>query len=201
MRGHATALIGTLSFPILLRSHSAERTSYVRKPARARSVCCYRFSGGGRGDYGDFRSTLLDAAAQDPVAGMQSGWASVEQTHVDMRAAVFCVCPPGISQHTLRVYRAIIFGCIPVTFFQAFDRPFERLGGLRWEKFTVNIAPDEAYLLAPVLRGLLARPYRIKAMQTALSAVQASFVWDDVGQTGVYSRLYEVLAGHPALSV
>ena len=35
-----------------------------------------------------------------------------------MRRSVFCVCPPGNTQDSARVWRAIIFGCIPVTFFR-----------------------------------------------------------------------------------
>ena len=35
-----------------------------------------------------------------------------------MRRSVFCVCPPGNTQDSARVWRAIILGCIPVTFFR-----------------------------------------------------------------------------------
>ena len=35
-----------------------------------------------------------------------------------MRRSIFCVCPPGNTQDSARVWRAIIFGCIPVTFFR-----------------------------------------------------------------------------------
>ena len=35
-----------------------------------------------------------------------------------MRRSLFCVCPPGNTQDSARVWRAIIFGCIPVTFFR-----------------------------------------------------------------------------------
>ena len=35
-----------------------------------------------------------------------------------MRRSLFCVCPPGNTQDSARVWRAIILGCIPVTFFR-----------------------------------------------------------------------------------
>jgi hypothetical protein len=41
-----------------------------------------------------------------------------QETEEDMRRAVFCVCPPGNTQDSARVWRAIILGCIPVTFFR-----------------------------------------------------------------------------------
>ena len=42
----------------------------------------------------------------------------VQETEEDMRRSIFCVCPPGNTQDSARVWRAIIFGCIPVTFFR-----------------------------------------------------------------------------------
>ena len=44
-----------------------------------------------------------------------------------MRRSLFCVCPPGNTQDSARVWRAIIFGCIPVTFFRC-----ELARCLRW---------------------------------------------------------------------
>ena len=41
-----------------------------------------------------------------------------QETEADMRRSIFCVCPPGNTQDSARVWRAIIFGCIPVTFFR-----------------------------------------------------------------------------------
>ena len=35
-----------------------------------------------------------------------------------MARSVFCVCPPGNTQDSARVWRSIILGCIPVTFFR-----------------------------------------------------------------------------------
>ena len=38
-----------------------------------------------------------------------------------MARALFCVCAPGATQDTTRFFRAILKGCIPVTFFRCPD--------------------------------------------------------------------------------
>lgn len=43
---------------------------------------------------------------------------TMQETEEDMRRSIFCVCPPGNTQDSARVWRSIIFGCIPVTFFR-----------------------------------------------------------------------------------
>ena len=49
-----------------------------------------------------------------------------QETLADMARSVFCATPPGQTQDSIRVFRAIIKGCIPVTFYRGNDRPFER---------------------------------------------------------------------------
>lgn len=158
----------------------------------------YRFVGGGRGDYGVLRSQLLGKENEDPIPGSLTGWQSVNGTHEDMRHSVFCVCPPGIAQHTLRVWRAIIFGCIPVTLFSANDRPFEAFANLDYTKFSVNVHSAEWHVLQPIIRGLLARPERIAAMQLELAKVQSQFLWDSSNFEGAFTAVYNELSLHPA---
>jgi hypothetical protein len=50
---------------------------------------------------------------------------------------------PSIIQDTARFWRAIFNGCIPVSFFRAFDRPFERSGLLDYDTFTLNLDLDD----------------------------------------------------------
>ena len=115
-----------------------------------------------------------------------------------MQRAVFCVCPPGISQHTLRVYRAIIHGCIPVTYFKANDGPYQVFSGVNYSHFTVNINPDEAHLTQSILRSLLAAPDTITEMQLALGDVQHYYVWDNESKAGVHWQILRELLQHPA---
>ncbi|KAK9840531.1 hypothetical protein WJX84_001377 [Apatococcus fuscideae] len=118
---------------------------------------------------------------------------TLAQTHADMKQSVFCVCPNGISQHTLRVFRSILAGCIPVTFFRAFDNPLERNLGLDWSAFSVNINPDEYMLTQQTLTKLLANPRRIQTMQTALQGVQPLFEWHSGRSDGVEHNMLREL--------
>lgn len=158
----------------------------------------YRFAGGGRGNYGMLRSDLLQRESEYPILGSVSGWQTVENTYDDMKHSIFCVCPPGIAQQTLRVWRAIISGCIPVTLFIAHDNPYERLSNLDYSTFSVNINPHEWHLLRPTLVGLLARPDRISALQAGLGEVQAKFLWDRESYDGAFKAVLEELILHPA---
>ena len=60
-----------------------------------------------------------------------------------MARSVFCATPPGQTQDSVRVFRAIIKGCIPVTFYRGNDRPFERHLKVPWDAFSVNMQPDD----------------------------------------------------------
>eukprot|EP00850_Spirogloea_muscicola_P026397 SM007100S21250 [mRNA] locus=s7100:22:776:+ [translate_table: standard] len=55
----------------------------------------------------------------------------------DYRRAKFCVSPPGHSQWTTRPIKAILCGCIPVTFLRQNDHPFQ--DELDWSKISINI--------------------------------------------------------------
>ena len=157
----------------------------------------YRFVAGGRGDYGILRTQLYDQEELNPIEGSILGWQTVNRTHEDMTHSIFCVCPPGIAQHTLRVWRSIIFGCIPVTLFTANDAPYT-FSGLNYSKFSINIDPAEWHLLQPILRGLLARPDRVTAMQSELAKVQSKFVWDSYSFSGAFGAVLSELNSHPA---
>ena len=42
----------------------------------------------------------------------------VQETDADMARSLFCVCAPGATQDTTRLFKAILKGCIPITFFR-----------------------------------------------------------------------------------
>jgi hypothetical protein len=69
--------------------------------------------------------------------------ARAQQTDADMAAATFCLCPPGATQDSTRMWRALLRGCIPVTFFRANDLPFARHLGITYSDFIVNLQPDD----------------------------------------------------------
>lgn len=168
-------------------------------PQRHRSISVlYRFTPGGHGAYGSLRTQLLEAQRENPIPYAREGWASIEQTYDDMRRALFCVCPPGIAQHTLRVFRSIISGCIPVTFFKGNDMPFQSFLGVEYPRFSVNINPDEAHLLPIILKGLLAEHQVIVRMQRSLQKVQKLVIFDYENGQGVYAAVLQELYMHPA---
>ena len=41
------------------------------------------------------------------------------------------------------MWRAIIYGCVPVTYFRAVELPFMRRLGIDYGQFSVNIQPDD----------------------------------------------------------
>ena len=49
----------------------------------------------------------------------------------------------GGTQDSTRVWRALIYGCIPVTYFRAMELPFMRRLGIDYGQFSVNIQPDD----------------------------------------------------------
>ncbi len=86
-----------------------------------------------------------------------------------MRHSLFCVCPPGNTQDSARVWRAIILGCIPVTFFRANDLPFGRHIGMPYRDFMLNIQPDDYHQLNKRVAHLIDSPGRLRRMQEVLA--------------------------------
>jgi len=76
----------------------------------------------------------------------------MQETEADMGNSLFCVCPPGQTQDSVRIYRAILKGCIPVTMFRANDVPFNRFLKVPYESFMVNVQPDDYTQLNNVLQ-------------------------------------------------
>lgn len=187
---------------IIVPSHTEAKftlADIVKPNATDRAISAlYRFVGGGRGEYGVLRTQLLDREQQDPIPGSVTGWNTVDGTHEDMKHSKFCVCPPGIAQQTLRVWRAIMFGCIPITLFHANDAPYQRFSHLDYSTFSLNINPNEWHLLQVVVRGLLARPDRIAQLQEGLAEVQSMFLWDSSVHDGAFKAVLHELSLHPA---
>lgn len=99
-----------------------------------------------------------------------------------MRRSVFCVCPPGNTQDSARVWRAITFGCIPVTFFRAFDLPFQRHMGMPYTDFILNIQPDDYRQLNKRIQYLLDNPAKLRHMQVRSSHALLHPVCIEIGQ-------------------
>ena len=127
-----------------------------------------------------------------------AGEASKLQTDEDMRHAILCVCPPGRAQHTGRFYRAILHGCIPVTFYDDVDLPFARLLGVDYSSFLINFDPSGAarhmHSVAQLLQSYLSDPELIQTKQRSLAAVQHMFNWDRLDPVGVQASFLRDLS-------
>lgn len=44
------------------------------------------------------------------------------------------------------MWRALIYGCIPVTYFRAVELPFMRRLGIDYGQFSINIQPDDYHV-------------------------------------------------------
>ena len=111
-----------------------------------------------------------------------------------MARSVFCLAPPGQTQDSVRVFRAIIKGCIPVTFYRGNDRPFERHLRMPWDAFSINLQADDYAQLNRVLQAILDNPKRLQELQSALAAVQRRFVWDPKVRDGVLGSIERELS-------
>ncbi|CAI7876012.1 unnamed protein product, partial [Closterium sp. NIES-54] len=86
-------------------------------------------------------SSSYQAAKEDMAPGWDMFPKSEERTDQDWQHSVFCICPPGHSQWTSRPFKALISGCISVTFFRKHDNPWQR--SLNYDSFSINIDHDD----------------------------------------------------------
>lgn len=107
----------------------------------------------GAGDHGPIRPALLRH-----WRGREEGGMSVHERlpggavayYGMMRRARFCLCPSGYEVASPRVAEALYAGCVPVLISEGYVAPLGDV--LRWEAFSLTVAPPEI----PRLRGILA---------------------------------------------
>ncbi|CAI5964621.1 unnamed protein product [Closterium sp. NIES-64] len=115
------------------------------------------------------------------------GWDFAEKgegdTDPDWRRAVFCICPPGHSQWTSRPFKALISGCIPVTFFREHDNPWQ--DELEYSSFSINIDPDNIWQLKERIDAVRNQPELLQRMQKNVVGVQVGVLgWGALGAGG-----------------
>jgi hypothetical protein len=101
----------------------------------------------------------------------------------DNDAPEMALQPSLICIHCLppcRHYRAIISGCIPVTFFHAYDIPYAKHLRLDWAAFSVNIEPDDIERVNDILGAILEDKPRLLQLQEELERVAPMFVYGEV---------------------
>ena len=129
------------------------------------------------------RPELYKQHEANPVPG--SSWAagSINQTMDDMTNSIFCVCPPGVVAHTSRFWRALRRGCIPVTFFRAYQLPFSDV--IDYSKATVNIQPYNIHTLHQTITNILNNKARLQALQQEVDRIQKLLLWE--GGQGIHT--------------
>eukprot|EP00271_Cylindrocystis_brebissonii_P020415 TRINITY_DN6746_c0_g1_i2.p1 TRINITY_DN6746_c0_g1~~TRINITY_DN6746_c0_g1_i2.p1 ORF type:complete len:518 (+),score=77.61 TRINITY_DN6746_c0_g1_i2:169-1722(+) len=130
---------------------------------------------------------------ENKVVGWLFGPAASEQRMIrDFRQAVFCVCPPGHSQWTTRPIKALLAGCIPVTFYRDHDNPWQ--DEVNYLEFSVNVDPDQLPSLQSRLAALASDGPHLQAMQRKIAALRPQFQWNASSPLGVeHSSLRRLL--------
>ncbi|CAI5511668.1 unnamed protein product [Closterium sp. Naga37s-1] len=132
------------------------------------------------------------AAAGDGGAADDSEWGD----------SVFCLVPPGRAQWTVHLAKAILSGCIPVTFLRANDNPWAASlyhhkaaaapsptssasatsaapSALNYPVFSLNIDPADLHSLPRRLQDAFDQPGLVARLQHNLGLVQDMFKWHD----------------------
>ncbi|KAK8954685.1 putative glycosyltransferase [Platanthera zijinensis] len=89
-----------------------------------------------------------------------------------MRRSRFCLCPSGYEVASPRVVEAIYAGCIPVIISDDYVLPFGDV--LRWEEFSVKVAPDDIPRLKEVLMAVPEED--VRRLTAGVQAVRLHFV-------------------------
>ncbi|CAI5966422.1 unnamed protein product [Closterium sp. NIES-65] len=116
------------------------------------------------------RPELLKMYGRQRIKGWSFAARGERQTNKEWQMAVFCICPPGHSQWTSRPFKALISGCIPVTFFRDHDNPWD--DELDYSSFSINIDPDD---IASLRSRLETAP--VEQLQRGVETVQRMFKW------------------------
>lgn len=121
------------------------------------------------------RTELYKIWANKSVDGFDFGVKTEAESEGDWERSKFCVCPPGHSQWTSRFPKAILAGCIPITFYREHDNPWQ--DDIDYELFSINIDVDAMDTLKDRIEEVLNNPGRLRVMQQELVRVQDLFLW------------------------
>ena len=94
----------------------------------------------------------------------------------------------GVVAHTSRFWRSLRRGCIPVTFFRAYELPFA--DAIDYSTATVNIQPDNIATMSSVLTDILNNPAKLLSLQQNVEKVQNMIVWEGQGYNSSVQQLF-----------
>ncbi|CAI5481662.1 unnamed protein product [Closterium sp. Yama58-4] len=159
---------------------------------------------GAAGDAGAANGAA-DGGSDGAAAGDNSEWGN----------SVFCLILPGRAQWSFQLAKAILSGCIPVTFLRANDNPWAASlyhhsatasspSALNYPVFSLNIDPAAVDSLPRRLQEAFDQPGLVARLQHNLGLVQDMFKWHDSLDQGagavLMSRLRRIGAAAAAQS-
>ncbi|CAI5496717.1 unnamed protein product [Closterium sp. Naga37s-1] len=158
---------------------------------------------GVRGDTAEITLATADAAAAADAGagdgdgdGAGAGAGAGAGDNSEWGSSVFCLIPPGRAQWTFQLAKAILSGCIPVTFLRANDNPWAASlyhhsaspsapSALNYPVFSLNIDPADLNSLPRRLQEAFDQPGLVERLQHNLGLVQVGVGQVGVGQVGV----------------
>ncbi|CAI5517809.1 unnamed protein product [Closterium sp. Naga37s-1] len=170
--------------------------------------------GGGAAAAGDSAGGVASAAGAGAAAAAAAGGAAGDNS--EWGESVFCLVPPSRAQWTVQLAKAILSGCIPVTFLRANDNPWAASlhhqkaapssatatapasaaptapSSLNYPLFSLNVDPADLHSLPRRLQDAFDQPGLVARLQHNLGLVQVGLV--QVG-TGVGGSAGEARAG------
>ncbi|CAI5511671.1 unnamed protein product [Closterium sp. Naga37s-1] len=148
---------------------------------------------GVRGDAPEIsRAAAGAAAASDDGPGAAAGAGSGDgDDDSEWSKSVFCLIPPGRAQWTCQLAKAVLSGCIPVTFHRANDNPWAASlyhhsatasaspSSINYPVFSLNVDPAALDSLPRRLQEAFEQPGLVERLQHNLGLVQDIFKWHD----------------------
>ncbi|CAI5532037.1 unnamed protein product [Closterium sp. Naga37s-1] len=197
---NAAAIYG---WKVVFRGDS-EQAGGVRGDASEITTAAGAAAGAAVGDSAAAGAAVGDSAGAAAGAADADGGAAGDNS--EWGESVFCLVPPGRAQWTVQLAKAILSGCIPVTFLRANDNPWSASlhrhkapaaasasatpaatasatpsvpSALNYPVFSLNIDPMDLDSLPRRLQDAFDRPGLVERLQHNLGLVQEMFKWHD----------------------
>eukprot|EP00929_Paragymnodinium_shiwhaense_P011029 TRINITY_DN11625_c0_g1_i7.p1 TRINITY_DN11625_c0_g1~~TRINITY_DN11625_c0_g1_i7.p1 ORF type:complete len:610 (+),score=107.51 TRINITY_DN11625_c0_g1_i7:2063-3892(+) len=117
----------------------------VNQPYNARELLLVHHGAGGAGSGDGIYTEVvnwrweMEKMAKLPAVSIGG---HLEEYHIRLGQARFCLIPKGVGYWTHRLYEALLAGCVPVIASDFAVLPFEGILGIRWSEFSVRWPED-----------------------------------------------------------
>lgn len=120
---------------------------------------------------------------------------TLTQHYAEMQESIFCLCPGGWAQWTVRFFEAVQNGCLPVTFYadeMPNTMPFADV--VDYPAFALNVQPVAIPSLRATLGTIASNRSELRRRQRALWMARAAFDWTDLSPRGAFYHTLDALA-------